>query len=275
MFIRGKKDHSVGLVLALPVLPSSKPSSGAALAMSGTTSQNGFVVERLLPSGTALRCGMIHPGDILVAIDGKLLHNQLLVDVEQWLRGPRCSCVALKFLAAVSHLPYELELQREGGVRISAIMRLVRHEGALEIEQVKEKYERAIKTTRERIRLGQQSSIADTEQDLLVKMDRDISAVLSATEDRLAVMQQHFKVKADLIRHRRNELLEQAEADVVEQSARLSQQQQQVLEDLLECEHMILDASKQVTYLLPCFLPCFLVLGLEFSLQGDRGVDAF
>lgn len=246
MLIRGKKEHSVGLVLAAP--SSLKASSVAGLVMSGTSSDYGCVVERLLPSGAAQRCGMIHPGDILVEIYGKPVHDELLVNIEQSLRGARGSCVSLIFLAAVSLLPYEVELQREGGVRLCDIMRLVRHEGDIEIQQVKEKYARAIKTTRDRIRLGQYSGIADTEQDLLVKMDRDISAVLSSTEDRLAVMQGHLKAKSQVILVRQNQLLEQAQADAALLSLRLSQQLQQVLDDLLECEHIILHASKQVTY---------------------------
>ena len=238
-FIQGHKPHGVGLILCDPHHELASREAREA-AEPNPYRPSGFLVARTLDPSPARSCNRICAGDILVSIDGTPVQGATVLEVETRLRGAHHSRVVLGFVAAVSLLPYEVELMREGGVRLTAIIRLVKQCAQDEVHGVKEKYDRAIALTRERLRLQPQLRGAPDERALRFQCEEDVQAVYTRAEEEMAKLQ-HIQIqKVQVLRQRKAELLTQAHNNTVHAKEMLNHRFHATLERLRESEARLL-----------------------------------
>eukprot|EP00802_Teleaulax_amphioxeia_P000976 Tamp_00977.p1 GENE.Tamp_00977~~Tamp_00977.p1 ORF type:complete len:1600 (-),score=387.37 Tamp_00977:221-5020(-) len=222
MFIAGSKPHSVGLVLSDPHAEQASAEAREA-ATPSPHRPAGLIIERLLNPSPALESKLICNGDILVAVDGKPVEGETVLATEERLRGPHGSCVVLGLVGKVSHLPFEVTLVREGGVRLTAVMRMVTQRGHEEAEEVKSKYQTAIKLTRQRIRLRTQLPGALDEEALLAKCEEDVKQVYNRAGQAIVKLQVIHTEKVNVLQERQREQVAQAHANMVNAQAQMKQ----------------------------------------------------
>jgi hypothetical protein len=236
LFIQGHKPHGVGLILCDPSHELASPEARGEAAEPNPYRPPGLLVARTLDPSPARSCDRICAGDILVSIDGKPVVGATVLEVEARLRGAHRSRVVLGLLAAVSLLPYQVELVREGGVRLTAIIRLVKQCAQDEVHGVKEKYDRAIALTRERFRLQTQLRGAPDERALRDQCQEDVQAVYNRAEQDIAKLQHIQSEKVQVLRQRQAELLTQAHYNTVHAKEMLNHRFHATIERLRESE---------------------------------------